>query len=156
MIGWYFDYDVIFSIYHFLKNGLRSDYVNLVDEDVLDQELHRRNFIDRIALLEYRFDPFCLNNFTFINTSDFVRSVRQQVYLLYPDRENQINRGLPYTPTQKVCFVLNLLGGNNFFWIGGLIGGASKSTMHAMLYDVNRQCKRIKPDGSSYANTRND
>ena len=39
-----------------------------------------------------------------------------------------------------------MLGGNNFLRIGRLIGGASKSTMFNMLYDVIRQCQRIKPD----------
>ncbi len=123
------------------------DFVNLVDDDVLDQELNRRNFVDRNALLEYRFDPFRLSNFVFYQHFRFCKErVHQLVDLLYPNGENQNNRGLPYTPTQKVCFILNLLGGNNFLRIGGLIGGASKSTMHNMLYDVIRQCQRNKPD----------
>ncbi len=38
------------------------------------------------------------------------------------------------------------MGGNSFLRIGGLCGGAAKSTVHSMLYDVARQCRRIKPD----------
>ena len=79
------------------------NYVNIIDDDVLDQELHRRNFVDRNALLEYRFDPFRLSDFCFYQHFRFCKeSVRQLVDLLYPDGENVNNRGLPYTPTQVV------------------------------------------------------
>ena len=41
--------------------------------------------------------------------------------------------------------MLSLLAGNSFLRVQGLLGGASKSTVHAMLYDVAEETRRIKP-----------
>ncbi len=63
--------------------------------------------------------------------------------LFFPEIDYGNKRGLPI-PEQKVCAALCLVGGNFFMCVQGLCGGASKSTIYKMLYDVAHKSKRVK------------
>ena len=96
---------IIIIISDFYMNNF-INFVNFLDDNDIDQEMNRRGLGHRLDLYNDRFDPFTLNDDAFYKNYRFCEpSARRLVNLLYPDRENETRRGLPFTPTQVLNFL---------------------------------------------------